>query len=130
MVDLAVDERIDVDTEPELRAGVELVAGEARARYVHAVPGAAADVLATWRARLDSGWMVLSRAEAIDSGLFGPRVDAELVGRIGDVVAIAIGSGSMVASQSEPPFFAKLIGMHGSLSEDELLVPLLRVRAD
>jgi hypothetical protein len=126
MVDLAADERIDVDAEPELRAGVELVTGEARARYVHAVPGAAADVLATWRARLGEGWLVRSREEAIADGWFGPSVDPENTERIGDVIAIATGAGSIVATKTEHPFFARLIGMHGSLSEDELLVPLLR----
>lgn len=125
MVDLAEDERIDVDAELQLRDGVELIAGEPRARYVHAVPGAAADVLATWRARLTDGWVVLSRAEAVEAGWFGP-VDAEVADRIGDVVAIATGAGSVVATKTEPSFLAKLIGMHGSLSEDELLVPLLR----
>ncbi|MBA3744902.1 alkaline phosphatase family protein [Sporichthya sp.] len=125
MVDLVDDERIDVDAEPELRDGVELIAGEPRARYVHAVPGAAADVLATWRARLKDGWIVLSRTEAVEAGWFG-RVDGGVLERIGDVVAIATGAGSVVASKSEPSFLAKMIGMHGSLSEDELLVPLMR----
>lgn len=113
-------------SDEELRAGVELVTGEARARYVHAVPGAAADVLATWRARLGEGWLVRSREEAIADGWFGPSVDPENTERIGDVIAIATGAGSIVATKTEHPFFARLIGMHGSLSEDELLVPLLR----
>ena len=125
MVDLADDERIDVDAEPELRAGVELIAGEPRARYVHAVPGAAADVLATWRARLTDGWIVLSREEAVEAGLFG-RVDGPVLERIGNVVAIAAGAGSIIATKTEPSFITKMIGMHGSLSEDELLVPLMR----
>ncbi|HUR72689.1 MAG TPA: alkaline phosphatase family protein [Sporichthya sp.] len=125
MVDLADDQRIDVDRESELRGGVELIAGEPRARYVHAVPGAAADVLAAWRARLTDGWVVLSRAEAVAAGWFGP-VDGPVLERIGDVVAIATGAGSVVATSSEPKFLAKMIGMHGSLSEDELLVPLLQ----
>jgi len=90
------------------------------------VPGAAADVLATWRARLGTGWVVRSRDEAVAAGWFGPGVEAAVTDRIGDVIAIATGAGSIVASKTEPAFLAKLIGMHGSLSEDELLVPLLR----
>lgn len=126
MVDLVEEERVDVDSEPALREGVELMAGEPRARYVHAVPGAAADVLAAWQARLSTGWVVLSREQAIAAGWFGPVEDA-VADRIGDVVAIATGAGSVIASRAEPAFVAKMIGMHGSLSEDELLVPLLRV---
>jgi hypothetical protein len=130
MVDLRDEERVDVDTEPGLRDGVELIAGEPRARYVHTVPGAADDVLAAWRARLHDGWIVLSRAEAVAAGWFGPGLENRVTDRIGDVIAIATGAGSIVASRTEPAFLAKMIGMHGSLSEDELLVPLLRVRAD
>jgi hypothetical protein len=130
MVDLLDDERVDFDGEPELQDGVELLAGEPRARYVHALPGAAESVLAAWRARLDTGWIVLGRTEAVEAGWFGPRVDAAVLDRIGDVVAIATGAGSVVATTTEPHFLAKMIGMHGSLSEDELVVPLLRVRAD
>lgn len=125
MVDLAEDERIDADLIPELRDGVELIAGEPRARYVHALPGAVDDVLAAWRSHLTEGWVVLSRAEAVDAGWFG-AVTAETAERIGDVVAIATGAGSVVATKTEPTFLARMIGMHGSLSEDELLVPLLR----
>lgn len=127
MVDLAEDERVDWDAERVLRAGVELMAGEPRARYVHAVPGAAADVLAGWTERLGAGWTVCSREEVVDGGWFGPAVDPSMLGRIGDVVAVARGAGSVVATRSEPAFVARMIGMHGSLSEAEVVVPLLRV---
>lgn len=126
MVDLKDDDRIDYDAEPALRAGVELLAGEPRARYVHAVPGAADEVLAAWRERLGPHWAVRSRAEAVAAGLFGPGVEPELLGRIGDVVAIAAGAGSVVASRTEPAVLSRMVGMHGSLTEAELVVPLLR----
>ena len=42
------DARIDLDTDPRLGAGVRVVAGEPRVRYLHTEPGAAADVQATW----------------------------------------------------------------------------------
>lgn len=129
MVDLADDERIDFDTEPALRAGVELLAGEPRARYVHAMPGAVEDVLAAWRERLGAGWTVALRADAVAAGWFGPGVEPDLLDRIGDVVAVPGGAGSVVASRSEPAFMARMIGMHGALSNAELDVPLLHVAA-
>ncbi len=86
MVDVGPDDRIDVDEVPELRDGVALLGGEARARHVYAEPGAAGDVMATWREVLaDRAW-VTSRDEAIKEGWFGP-VDPSLADRIGDVVA-------------------------------------------
>ncbi|HTM85453.1 MAG TPA: alkaline phosphatase family protein, partial [Mycobacterium sp.] len=46
------DARIDLDADPALRAGVRVVAGEPRVRYLHTEPGATADVLAAWAERL------------------------------------------------------------------------------
>lgn len=128
MVDLDPAERRDFDTEPELAAGVELLVGESRARYVYAVAGAAEDVLATWRESLGAGWWVRSRAEAVAAGWFGPRVDADVAGRIGDVVAVARGAGSVVASRAEPGESA-LIGAHGALTSAEQAVPLVLASA-
>jgi predicted AlkP superfamily pyrophosphatase or phosphodiesterase len=128
MLDLDPAARRDFDTEPELAAGVDVLAGESRARYVHAVPGAAADVLATWRESLGPAWWVRSRDEAVAEGWFGPQVDDAVRGRIGDVVAVARGAGSVVASQAEPGESA-LIGAHGGLTPAEQAVPLLSVSA-
>src|ERR1700733_11452092 len=73
MVDVGPDDRIDADEDSlALRDGVALLGGEARARHVYARPGAAEDVLATWREVLGERAWVLSREEAIKDGLFGP----------------------------------------------------------
>jgi predicted AlkP superfamily pyrophosphatase or phosphodiesterase len=123
MVDVPPGQRIDADTVTELRAGVALLGGEARARHVYAQPGAEADVLATWRSVLgDSAWVV-SRDEAVDAGWFGP-VDSRTAARIGDVVAAARARSAVVATQTEPRESA-LVGMHGSLTPAEQRVPLL-----
>ena len=128
MVDVPFDEhRVDLAREPELRDGVRLVAGEPRARYVHAVPGAAGDVLARWRERFDGRMAVVSREEAIGAGWFG-AVRAEHLERIGDVVAVATGPYAVVDSSTMDAGSMSLLGQHGALTEDELLVPLLLLR--
>jgi type I phosphodiesterase/nucleotide pyrophosphatase len=127
MVDVPAEHRIDVDSVPELMAGVETLAGEPRARYVHARPGAAEDVLATWRAVLGARWGVYSRAETVAAGWFGPGVDPERLGRIGDVVAVPHDDDAIYSSSGEP-IMAGLIGMHGGLSAAEQAVPLLVAR--
>lgn len=124
MVDVPPGERRDVDAEPALAAGVAALAGEPRARYVHAVPGAAADVLAAWRELLGDGWWVRSREEAVAAGWFGPGLDEARAARIGDVVAAARGAGAVVSTVAEPAESA-LLGHHGSLTPAEQLVPLL-----
>jgi Type I phosphodiesterase / nucleotide pyrophosphatase len=125
MVDVAAEDRIDVDELPELREGVALLGGEPRARHVYARPGAAGDVLATWAELIGDRAWVLDRSEAIAAGWFGP-VDPALADRIGDVVAAPAGPYAIVATKAEK-LESSLIGMHGSLTSGDQLVPLLRL---
>jgi hypothetical protein len=124
MVDVADDARVDADASPGLREGVRALAGEPRVRHVHAEPGAAADVLARWRAELGDRMQVLTRHEVVAAGLLGPVVHPAALARTGDVVAIATGEVAVVRRRAEPRFSA-LRGQHGALTDDELLVPLL-----
>lgn len=126
MVNVGPDDRIDADLVASLRAGVALLGGEPRARHVYARPGAAAEVLAIWRDVLGERAWVVSRDEAIREGWFGPAdsVDESLTDRIGDVVAAAVGNTAVIASRAEPDESA-MIGMHGSLTSAEQLVPML-----
>ncbi len=123
MVDVGHDDRVDVDAVPALREGVALLGGEARARHLYAEPGAAGDVLAAWRELLGDRVCVLSRDDAIGHGWFG-KVVPEFEPRIGDVVAAPYGPTAVVATKAEPRESA-LVGMHGSLTQDEQHVPLL-----
>jgi len=123
MVDVPAQDRTDADTVPGLRDGVALLGGDTRARHVYAEPGAAADVLATWREVLGHRAWVAGRDEAIAEGWFG-LVAPWLAPRIGDVVAAPVGTSAIVATKAEPRESA-LIGMHGSLTHAEQAVPLL-----
>jgi len=127
MVDISPEDKFDVDARPELRSGLALLGGEPRARHLYARRGAAADILAAWREVLGDRAWVLSRAEAISEGWFGP-VDAAMTSRIGDVVAAAAGALALVATKAEPRESA-LFGMHGSLTAAEQLVPALAYTA-
>jgi hypothetical protein len=128
MVDVGQDDRIDLDADDTpLRDGVALLGGEPRFRHVYTQPGAADDVLATWREVLGDRAWVASREEAIKDGWFGPveaPVSDEIAARIGDVVAACTSTWALVASKAEP-FEASLVGMHGSLTSAEQLVPML-----
>ncbi|MFE6165937.1 alkaline phosphatase family protein [Streptomyces sp. NPDC056486] len=132
MLDIPFDEqsRIDFDEDWELRAGVALLGGEGRARHVYAVPGAENDVLTVWREVLGEQFWVASRDEAIAAGWFGPpgAVDERVYGRIGDVIAAAHDDVAIIATEKEPKESA-LVGMHGSMTPVEQLVPLIEVRS-
>jgi hypothetical protein len=123
MVDVDPAARVDVDDLPALREGVALVGGEARFRHVYAEPGAAADVRAAWQTVLGGRATVLSRDEAIAADWFG-AVEGRVLDRIGDVVA-AVGGDCAVEMRSVFPLEATLVGLHGALTADEMLVPLL-----
>jgi hypothetical protein len=118
---------VDADTDPLLRAGVAMVGGDPRSRHVYTEPGALTDVLATWQATLgDAAWTVPGE-QAIDEGWFGPA-STRFASRIGDVVVAARDDFGVIRSVAEP-FLSRLPGQHGSLTPEELLVPLLVFRA-
>jgi len=123
MVDVPPDRRVDVDAEPAMLDGVQLMGGEPRARYLYLREGALDDVLAGWRGCLGDGAVVCARDEAIDAGWFGPVTDRYRA-RIGDVVVAALADIAVVDSRRHPRE-ARLIGHHGSVTAAEQLVPLL-----
>jgi hypothetical protein len=126
MVDLAPGSRVDVATTPELAAGVEILAGEPRAVHVHCEPGAAPAVAGRWRDHLgDSAWVLL-REEAEAVGVFGALADHHRT-KVGDVVVAARGGRAIVDSRTQTPESIGLVGVHGSLTPAEVLVPLVRM---
>ncbi|MFI6169717.1 alkaline phosphatase family protein [Nocardia sp. NPDC051052] len=126
MVEL--DERIDFDHHSELRAGVQQLGGEPRARHVYTEPGAAQDVAAAWHEILGTDFAVLPRAEVIDRGWFGPIVAPHIADRIGDVVVAARTAHGIIRSGAEP-IQSMMIGHHGSLTPAELDIPLCTFRS-
>lgn len=115
---------VDLDANPALVAGVRELGGEARARHVYTVAGAADDVAATWRSWLGDRAWIATRDEAIAAGWFGARVADHVRERIGDVVAAARGSTVLVRRVAEP-LESALLGQHGSLTTAEQRIPLL-----
>jgi hypothetical protein len=123
MVDVGPDQRVDVDERPDLLEGVSLLGGEARFRHLYCAGGAVDSVSAAWRTGLGERAIVLTRDEAIERGWFG-EVDSAVRPRLGDVVVASLG-GNAVVSTSRFKHESRLIGFHGSLTPDEMLIPLL-----
>lgn len=116
--------RIDLDADPRLRVGVDVVAGEARVRYLHTPPGARDDVVATWREILGTAAVVMPRDEAVADGWFGPIPESHLQ-RVGDVVVMCTGDHVVLATQTDPPSVGTLVAFHGSGTAVEMHIPLL-----
>jgi Type I phosphodiesterase / nucleotide pyrophosphatase len=119
--------RIDFDADPRLGAGVRVIAGDPRVRYLYTEPDAASDVAAAWN-ELADGWAeVYSRDAAVAAGLFGP-VRPDHLPRIGDVVVSCIGDTAVLATDHEPPEVAQIVGMHGAATPVEMAIPLITFR--
>jgi hypothetical protein len=123
-LDVPSDARFDVGSDGRLAAGVRVVAGEPRVRYLHTLPGAVEDVRAAWESVLGASARVLARDEAIEADLFG-RVAPAHAERIGDLVVICTESVAVLATDREPPMIAKLVGYHGALTAVEMAIPLI-----
>jgi hypothetical protein len=126
MIDSPTESRVDIDEHPEstaLRTGLALLGGEARFRHLYCRGGAVADVVATWREVLGERATVLTRTEAIARGWFGP-VSPAVLPRLGDVVVASHGDFAVI-STTNFRYEAKLVGLHGSLTPDEMLIPIL-----
>ena len=123
-LNVPAENRFDLDTDPRLRAGVEVVAGEARVRYLHTAPGARDDVIAAWQSVLGSAAIVVSRDQAVAEGWFGPVPEAHLQ-RVGDVVAMCTGDHVVLATKTDPPSVANFVGFHGSATPAEMYIPML-----
>ncbi|HET6214499.1 MAG TPA: nucleotide pyrophosphatase/phosphodiesterase family protein [Micromonosporaceae bacterium] len=127
-LDVPEDHRFDLAKDPRLRAGVRIVAGEPRVRYLHTAPGAAADVIAAWQGVLGAAAWVGSRDEAVAAGWFGPVPEGHLA-RLGDVVVACRDRYAVLSSRSEPPVVAQLVAYHGSFTAVEMEIPLLLLGA-
>lgn len=125
MVD--VDRLVDLSSHQGLAQDVALVAGEPRASHVHLEPqatGRLEEVAARWREVLGDDAWVLTRDQAVDRGLFGP-LDERNRELIGHLVVAARGRVALVDPRTQSPGSLTLVGMHGSLTHEELAIPAL-----
>lgn len=120
MVD--VTDKIDVARVDELRQGVDLIAGEERAVQVYTKQPE--ELAERWRDYLGDRAKVMTKGEWIDSGLLG-EVSAQSESVIGDVVAFSSATYGIVDSRWMSNGALGLIGVHGSLTEDEMEIPCI-----
>jgi hypothetical protein len=128
-LDVPPGARLDIADDPRLSAGVRVVAGEPRFRHLHTVDGAGADIHAAWSSILGPRGTVLTRDQAIDSGMFGP-VRSDNLRRIGDVVMLSNDDSAVFATGHEPDEVARLIAFHGAATHAETAIPVITFGRD
>jgi hypothetical protein len=96
--------------------------GEGRFRWLHAQRGREGALLDAALEYSDVAWVV-TRDQVLDEQWFGPRVSEPIARRMGDVALVAHAQVSFEEPLDGGAF--DLVCRHGSLTEDEMLVPLL-----
>ena len=131
-VDTVPDEAIQFADHPDLLAMLRVTpAGERRAVYLHPKPGAMLEVVSYARERLREVAPVMLRDDAVALGLFGPgQLSERAAARIGEVLLFPRGRLQMIApTESQDGYPPKVFrGLHGGLTSDEAVVPLLALR--
>ena len=109
--------------DPSIRALVAHQSGEGRFRWLHARAGAAADLEAAARAAHGHEAWVVSTETIVADRWFGATVTPTARARLGDVALVARDAVSFDDAADSGPYH--LVCRHGSLTADEMLVPLL-----
>jgi predicted AlkP superfamily pyrophosphatase or phosphodiesterase len=102
---------------------VGMQSGEGRFRWLHARSGRARALADAAESLLGEHAWVRTREQAIDEAWYGPKVTDAAAGRLGDVLLAAKGTVAFYDPKDTGPYV--LVGRHGSLTPDEMLVPLL-----
>ncbi|PNW08619.1 nucleotide pyrophosphatase [Microbacterium testaceum] len=128
MVDVPAHKHVLLREGDPLLDGVALIGGEPRMLHLYTNEGRADAVAALWRETEAARAWVLTRDEAIAAGLFG-AVDDEVRPRIGDVLVAARGRFAYYDDREADKRPQRMVGQHGSLTDEERTVPLLRLGA-
>jgi hypothetical protein len=107
----------------DVLAHVQSQSGEGRFRWLHARAGRATALADAANELLGEHAWVRSRAAAVEEGWYGPVVTDTAASRLGDVLVAAKGTVAFEDPLDTGPYV--LVGRHGSLTADEMLVPLL-----
>jgi hypothetical protein len=115
------DDVIELPSDVLTHVGMQ--SGEGRFRWLHARAGRVGALQDAAGSLLGEQAWVRTREQAIAEGWYGPRVTDAAAGRLGDVLLAAKGTVAFFDPNDTGPYV--LVGRHGSLTEDEMLVPLL-----
>jgi hypothetical protein len=122
-----VEEKIIIGRDNPLLTGVNVIAGEPRARHIYLTedsPSAREDAASLWQRYLQEKALVLTREEAVSSNLFGAQLSVDAIDRMGDLIAIARG-GLVLLDPERADKEGAMVGHHGGDSEIESQVGLL-----
>lgn len=125
MVDIAPHQRLILRREDEMLRDVVEIGGEPRFRSLYLRAGADPEEVAA-RIRESEGQraLVMTRSEAIATGMFGPTIAPGVAERLGDVLLIARKQVAYFDDAADPAAL-EMVGQHGGLTDEERGIPLI-----
>lgn len=122
------EEKVILGRENSLLEGISLIAGEPRARHLYLdddhLAGKGPDEAAfRYREFFGNRVDVYTRAEAIESELFGDVVSEASHDRMGDLIVVPH-DGVVLIDPLRADVESSMVGHHGAMTETESLVPL------
>ena len=121
MLTCSPEHHLAIESNHTLAAGLRRVGGEPRVRHIYVEQGALSQTRSNWHQELADRAIVYTREEVLDLGLYVLR-DDEIAERIGDLVVVA--QGDYMLTSATDPRTSTLLGQHGGLSPEEMLIPL------
>jgi 2-C-methyl-D-erythritol 4-phosphate cytidylyltransferase len=102
------------------------IIGESRAAFVYPRPGRTETIRSYLTEAYPDWFVILDSARALEAGLMGKPVTDESYARAGELLVLPRGDRALQMGQPPVP----LIGRHGGLTQQEMLVPLLGARLE
>ncbi|NIV35829.1 MAG: hypothetical protein GWN58_42190, partial [Anaerolineae bacterium] len=118
---------LDADQDPELSQHLMApIMGESRAAFVHPRPGRSKAIRDHLEASYPGWFAVRDSVEVLESGLLGRPIADETYARAGELIVLPRGNRALQHTQPS----VALVGRHGGLTPEEMLVPLIGARLE
>jgi predicted AlkP superfamily pyrophosphatase or phosphodiesterase len=118
---------VTANEDPQLRRHLLVpIVGESRAAFVYPRPGRAEAIRRYLEDRFPGWFAVLDSVEALEAGIMGRPIADETYARAGQLMVLPRGSHAL--QRADPP--VPLVGRHGGLTPEEMLVPLIGARLE
>jgi len=120
------DQHFNLSSHPAFTEMLHMLpTGENRLAFLYIKPGKTEAVKEYIQAEWPEQFTLIDPEAAVNAGLFGPgEVHPGIYDRLGDLIAAARGNAFWWWASKDNP----LIGRHGGLSEEEMLVPFLAAK--
>lgn len=113
--------------DPELSQHLMVpIMGESRAAFVYPRPGRTGAIRSYLEDAYTDWFVILDSVRALETGMMGKPITDETYARTGELLILPRGDHALQMGQPPVP----LVGRHGGLTQEEMLVPLLGARLE